>query len=79
MEQLAKSLPCDEHAILAQGDKPGGSLTAERSVEGASLRTLRQLLDQLDPKQHWGGLRKILTPEGHYLWLCEGHANQFLL
>jgi len=30
-----------------------------------------------DPTQHWGGLKKILTPEGHYLWLCEYHAQEY--
>ncbi|MCT7975952.1 COR domain-containing protein [Laspinema olomoucense] len=43
----------------------------------AALRVLRQFLDEKDPHQHWGGLRKVLTPEGHYLWLCEHHAKQY--
>jgi small GTP-binding protein len=43
-------------------------------ADGAALRALRVLLDEKDPQQHWGGLKKILTPEGHYLWLCEHHA-----
>lgn len=24
-----------------------------------------------------GGLKKVLTPEGHYLWLCEDHAAEY--
>jgi internalin A len=47
-------------------------------IEGADLRVLRQLLDTLDPSQYWGGLRRVLTPEGHYLWLCEHHAKTYL-
>ncbi|MCT7993897.1 COR domain-containing protein [Laspinema olomoucense] len=43
----------------------------------AALRMWRQFLDEKDPHQHWGGLRKVLTPEGHYLWLCEHHARQY--
>jgi small GTP-binding protein len=43
-------------------------------ADGAALRALRVLLDEKDPQQHWGGLKKILTPEGHYLWLCDHHA-----
>ncbi|QSJ18459.1 hypothetical protein JYQ62_06700 [Nostoc sp. UHCC 0702] len=35
------------------------------------------LLEEKDPQQHWGGLKKILTPEGHYLWLCEHHAAEY--
>ena len=44
---------------------------------GATLRQIRALLDEQDPTQEWGGLRKTLTPEGHYLWLCEYHAVQY--
>ena len=46
-------------------------------AEGAELRALRQMLDELDPSQTWGNLRKILTPEGHYLWLCDQHAEEY--
>ncbi|QKQ77944.1 GTPase [Nostoc sp. TCL240-02] len=46
-------------------------------ADGAALRALRQLLEEKDPQQHWGGLKKVLTPEGHYLWLCEHHAAEY--
>jgi len=49
---------------------------AER-IEGMELRALRKLLDEVDPQQEWGGLKKVLTPEGHYLWLCEEHAAEY--
>ena len=45
--------------------------------EGMELRALRLLLDKEDPAQEWGGLKKVLTPEGHYLWLCEHHAAEY--
>jgi internalin A len=45
--------------------------------EGMELRALRQLLDKVDEKQEWGGLKKVLTPEGHYLWLCNEHAEEY--
>jgi len=44
-------------------------------AEGAELRAIRHLLEELDPSQVWGGLRKTWTPEGHCLWLCPQHAN----
>ncbi len=44
---------------------------------GAALRAIRQLLDEKDPRRGWGGLRRILTPEGHYLWLCDYHAQEY--
>lgn len=46
-------------------------------ASGAALRQIRALLDEQDPTREWGGLRKVLTPEGHYLWLCEYHAAQY--
>ena len=49
---------------------------AER-LEGMELRALRKLLDEVDRKQEWGGLKKVLTPEGHYLWLCKEHAEEY--
>lgn len=33
------------------------------------LRALRKLLDEVGPEQESGGLKKVLTQEGHYL--CE--------
>ncbi len=68
-EQL-KDLKLDESVELAARDNP-------HQIEGSSLRTLRVLLDTKDPQHHWGGLKKVLTPEGHYLWLCEHHAAQY--
>jgi len=46
-------------------------------LQGAALRALRHLLDEQDSQQDWGGLKKVLTPEGHYLWLCEYHARKY--
>jgi len=46
-------------------------------LQGAALRALRHLLEEQDPQQQWGGLKKVLTPEGHYLWLCEYHAQEY--
>jgi internalin A len=77
MTELVKKLPDlekDHELGLAE------AISATRSPEktgGAALRALRQLLDEKDPDQHWGGLKKILTPEGHYLWLCEYHTKEY--
>ena len=46
-------------------------------IGGAALRAVRELLDAKDPKHVWGGLQKVLTPEGHYLWLCKHHAEEY--
>lgn len=46
-------------------------------IGGAALRAVRELLDAKDSKHDWGGLKKVLTPEGHYLWLCKHHAEEY--
>ena len=77
MTELVKKLP----DIKAERDlgmaEEIGEMGDPRRVEGADLRVVRQLLHELDPNQRWGGLKKVLTPEGHYLWLCEHHAKEY--
>ena len=75
VEELSKT-GLRREAELA--DLAGERLEAERAG-GAQLRALRKLLDALDKPQEWGGLQKVLTPEGHYLWLCEYHAQEYAL
>ncbi|GLZ33586.1 hypothetical protein Lesp02_57740 [Lentzea sp. NBRC 105346] len=76
MEKLVEALPADfksvvtAHEITAQGASAG-------QLSGASLRPLRQLLEELDPRQTWGGLTPVLTPEGHLLWLCDNHNRAY--
>ncbi|MEK7328842.1 MAG: hypothetical protein AAB217_26660, partial [Chloroflexota bacterium] len=66
-----------EHPDLELAERIVHDAGAER-IEGAALRALRGLLDEKDKSQEWGGLRKVLTPEGHYLWLCDHHAQEYL-
>jgi len=76
MEELAKKLAERDYieAELLERTRVGGK--AER-IEGMELRMFRQLLDEVDEQHEWGGLKKVLTPEGHYLWLCEEHAEKY--
>lgn len=76
MEELAKKLSESDYLEVELLERAGRGAKAER-IEGAELRVLRKLLDEVDPKQEWGGLKKVLTPEGHYLWLCEEHAKEY--
>jgi hypothetical protein len=36
-------------------------------------------LDQVDTGHHWGGLQRVVTNEGHILWLCDHHAQEYKL
>lgn len=74
MGALADKLPTIEVDTdhLSLGARHGDE-TLERAG-GATLRLLRGLLDKLDVQHKWGGLQKVLTKEGDYLWLCEKHA-----
>ena len=47
------------------------------SQEGAALRALHALLEELDPQKSWGGLRGAATPTGDYLWLCGDHYKVY--
>jgi internalin A len=75
MQELVKALP-----TITETRDPGLPIEETHDPErvgGAALRALRLLLDEKDPTQHWGGLMKVLTPEGHYLWLCKYHAVEY--
>ena len=65
-----------------------GELDAERGLtdepdrlvttaEGAGLRALHALLLDLDKAKGWGGLRRVPTKSGEFLWLCPAHYKEF--
>jgi hypothetical protein len=55
-------------------DEADGDLTLP---EGAGLRALRALLLELDPPQAFGGLRRVLTPSGDFIWVCSIHYPDY--
>jgi hypothetical protein len=60
--------------------KQAAGLKEGRDTEqasGAMLRALRKMLEDKDRQQIWGGLRAKLTKEGHWLWLCPYHFNEY--
>ncbi len=77
MNELVKKLPDLEASLDLDLAHQVGETTDAGRAEGAALRALRRLLDEKDPQQQWGGLKKKLTPEGHHLWLCEHHAREY--
>lgn len=44
---------------------------------GPALRFLHSFLKEVDPQQFWGGLQKVVTPDGNILWLCSQHAYPY--
>ncbi len=72
-EELARQLSNMQSSRGARdypADEPG-------EVRGAMLAEVRKLLLELDPKKEFRGLRKLRTPEGHYLWLCDKHREEY--
>jgi internalin A len=72
MQELVKALP-----TITKTPEPIEETHDPERAGGAALRALRLLLDEKDPTHHWGGLMKVLTAEGHYLWLCQYHAADY--
>ncbi|MFH8799942.1 COR domain-containing protein [Streptomyces sp. NPDC017936] len=56
-------------------DSPRPMIRAEWDSE---FRAMLALLTKLDPERRWGGLNKVVTPEGDTFWLCEHHARPYL-
>jgi len=74
---LVEKLPeFAESSAFVDEVRVGESAGAMRA-EGAELRALRHLFDELDPSHAWGGLSAVWTPEGHCLWLCPEHAAAY--
>ncbi len=49
----------------------------EEAMIGPALRALYSFLKEKDKAQFWGGLQKVITPDGNILWLCEKHARPY--
>jgi internalin A len=46
-------------------------------ASGDELRLLRALLLKEDHSERWGRLKKYMTKEGHWLWLCSEHLKVY--
>ncbi|NEO85545.1 MAG: GTPase [Spirulina sp. SIO3F2] len=62
----------DDHSFI-DDRYPSASV---HKISGSALRTLHQFLKQKDPQQVWGGLNRVVTPEGDVLWLCDTHKKE---
>ncbi|HEU5377637.1 MAG TPA: hypothetical protein VFV38_19610, partial [Ktedonobacteraceae bacterium] len=77
MEEISDRIPqIGKLDTLSEAD-PEPHLHHDQQVTGAALRALHQFLVQADPSRNWGGLDKVVTPDGNILWLCEKHRQEF--
>lgn len=75
MEGLVAALPAERGITsIDTGELASPRLT---SASGSALRAFHHALRTLDKRQHWGGLQRVITPSGQYLWLCPDHFKQF--
>lgn len=45
--------------------------------EFAAVRQYHELLRTLDPGRNWGGLKRVETPSGDFVWLCPQHYRVY--
>ena len=74
MEIITASLLQGEFDTRRARKEPGKLVT---EAEGDGVRALHTQLLDLDPARTWGGLRRVLTPTGDYLWLCPTHYRKY--
>jgi hypothetical protein len=53
------------------------ALRGEQEMVGPALRVLQSYLETVDRQKFWGDLHRMLTPDGHILWLCASHRQQY--
>jgi len=73
-EKIPESLDEARSSQLASTMREGYT---PQQASGAMLRALKLLLEEKDKQQTWGGLKRILTKEGHHLWLCPHHLAEY--
>ncbi|MET8086480.1 COR domain-containing protein [Micromonospora sp. NPDC005197] len=73
MKSLIDSLPTSlaEDALAA----PPESRHALTVAQGAALRSFKVLLMELDAVRTFGGLGRVLTSTGEFLWVCPTHRR----
>lgn len=76
-EGMSKSLASIEEAREAKMAASFRNDDNPQRAEGAALRALRLLLEEKDKERVWGRLRRLMTKEGNWLWLCEHHAAEY--
>jgi internalin A len=76
MKSIVDDLPDEspEDFTDLDPDQGSGQIT---SAENESLRALRRMVFRVDPERKFGGLRRIQTPSGDFLWICPEHTSEY--
>ncbi len=75
MQEVVNKLPEIGETGRGQDADKAAQHDPERA-QGAALQQHYSFLRVHAPDGPWGGLSKVLTPEGDYLWLCPDHAEK---
>ncbi len=79
LEQITQDLPdLASYDSMKDINEPTLTDQYQRTV-GPALRALHNFLNEVDLSQLWGGLDKIVTPDGNILWLCDKHRQQYVV
>ena len=61
----------------AGGIAVGGLCVGWGARTGRTIPILFKELQLANPDGDWGELTRMLTPEGHWLWLCPAHRKEY--
>lgn len=74
MKVVVETLPHEDPGPDELHELPGSHI---RPVEGQGLRALRAILLAADPTRAFGGLRRVHTTSGEFLWVCDVHYREY--
>ena len=84
LKEISGKLDLMEKTVstLLEGDFEAGRKFDEPNrlvsrAEGEGLRQLQSVLNELDKSRKWGGLRRVPTQTGDYLWVCKEHYREY--
>ena len=82
LPQMAADVDLMEKVVAVFPQRIGAGGDLMDSYQKASnfayseTRSLANLMRRIDSSEHWGGLRRLFTPEGDSYWLCASHFSR---
>jgi hypothetical protein len=74
MSELVEAVP---EFRVDDGNWTDAAFTRPAAVDEAGLRAVREILQQLDPRRRYGGLRRVQDASGQILWVCPEHRAYY--